>query len=683
MILTEGTMLSGYRVIDVIGIGGMAIVYRAEQVSLGREVALKVLTPALAHDGAFRARFRREGKNIAALDHPHIVPIYDSGEIDGRLFLAMRIVHGVTLAERMRDGGLSGQAAIAILRPIADALDVAHAARIVHPDFGVAKATTTGGFTTPGGFVGSYNYAAPEQILGHSITPASDVYGLAAVLYQCFTGQVPYPRDTDAGVLHAHVNAPLPSIPTNQPGADAFNALIARGIAKAPEDRFSGTGELIATAARIIDRLPERQRAAAPTFRAAAERSTAAAADSLTVDAIANGTAIAGPLPGAPRGEATTAVQRRPPNPLAGSFARHPRRTAAATGTVAVAGVVAALVALSGPGRLLQTARSGPVSIAYAKPWTAAPVPATLTSLFSGTAIQLVDNGTDLAGGALSRSAAVPGELPPSLELSFGRPTRTSDAKVARSAGREYQWSTSRRHVAAFVVGLIGGDAAVVCQGTGALAPCATLAENAGVNQSAVLAPGADAQLAARVRAILAPVVFARRQVDSLSQPTLAARAPVAMRLADADATAAHQLQRISAPARFAISVGALRTALSRESNALSDLSRAARANHRSTYVAAASRAQAASRAVAAASSLLSKQAVVTTPLHPLHLARLPAPAKTSPSRPAFTSTSSTTTTSIVTPNPVPNPTPTTQQTSTSVSHTTSTTQQTTTPGPL
>jgi serine/threonine protein kinase len=244
-ILSPGETLGGFRIVDVIGFGGMAVVYRAEQVSLGRPVALKVLSPQLSSDEAFRERFRREGKHAAALDHPNIVAVYDSGESEGRLYLAMRLVEGTTLGERMHERGLSAQDTIDILRQIARALDVAHDARLVHrdvkpqnillaedghpylADFGVAKGPQTHGLTATGGFVGSLNYAAPEQILGHPATAAGDVYALTAVLYQCLTGQVPYPRETDAGVMHAHLNEPPPRLL----GADPIEAKVSQVIA--------------------------------------------------------------------------------------------------------------------------------------------------------------------------------------------------------------------------------------------------------------------------------------------------------------------------------------------------------------------------------------------------------------------------------------------------------------------
>ena len=208
-ILEPGAVIGGFRVTTVIVVGGMAVVYSAEQLSLGRRVALKVLASQLTQDEEFRERFRREGQHAAALDHPNIIPVYDSGEADGHLFLAMRLVEGSTLAEIIGPNGLTVSQTIDLLQPIADALDAAHDAGLVHrdvkpqnilvterghpflADFGVAKSPHLHGLTDTGRFVGSANYASPEQIKGDPLTASSDLYALAGVLYQCLTGRVP------------------------------------------------------------------------------------------------------------------------------------------------------------------------------------------------------------------------------------------------------------------------------------------------------------------------------------------------------------------------------------------------------------------------------------------------------------------------------------------------------------
>jgi serine/threonine protein kinase len=283
--LGRGDTLAGYRIDDVIGMGGMAIVYRAEQVSLGRAVALKVLSPQLSRDEEFRERFRREGKHAAALHHPNVVTIFDSGEADGRLFLAMLLVEGTTLAEKMSSERLSADETLSVLAPIASALDAAHALGLVHrdvkpqnilldrgarpylADFGIAKGSAaTAGLTATGGFVGSLNYAAPEQIRGEPATAATDVYALAAVLYQCLTGQVPYPRDTDASVMYAQLHEPPPRLPNRWPQAGELSNVIARGLAKQPSDRYPEAGQLMEDAAALIAGMPGSLHAASPPF---------------------------------------------------------------------------------------------------------------------------------------------------------------------------------------------------------------------------------------------------------------------------------------------------------------------------------------------------------------------------------------------------------------------------------
>ncbi|HEV3071673.1 MAG TPA: protein kinase [Solirubrobacteraceae bacterium] len=294
-ILSSGQTLGGFRIDELIGVGGMAVVYRAEQLSLGRPVALKVLSERLARDELFRERFRREGKHAAALEHPNIVPVYDSGEQEGMLYLAMRLVEGTNLAELILAAELDADGTLDVLRPIAGALDSAHAEGLVHrdvkpqnilitqrghpylADFGVAKGSNTYGLTASGRFVGSVNYASPEQISGETLTAASDIYALAAVLYHCLTGEVPYPRETDAAIMHAHLHEPPPPLPAPREGganateSAALNAVLARGMAKAPAARYERAQELMGAITPLLKQLPSEPRRTAPAFPATAE----------------------------------------------------------------------------------------------------------------------------------------------------------------------------------------------------------------------------------------------------------------------------------------------------------------------------------------------------------------------------------------------------------------------------
>jgi predicted Ser/Thr protein kinase len=260
------TIIAGYRVDGTIGRGGMGIVYEATQLSLGRTVALKVLTPHLSDDPAFAARFRREAKLQSALDHPNIVPVYEAGETDDGLFLAMRLVRGPSLKELVEEGPLEPERALALVEQVARALDAAHDAGLIHrdvkpqnvlvdedgtaylADFGLTKGRGDRGLTLSGQYLGSLDYVAPEQIQGQPLSARGDVYALAAVFYECLTGEVPYPCDNEAALLYAHLTTAPPRPSEHADVPVGFDAVVARGLAKRPDDRFASAGELVAAA---------------------------------------------------------------------------------------------------------------------------------------------------------------------------------------------------------------------------------------------------------------------------------------------------------------------------------------------------------------------------------------------------------------------------------------------------
>ena len=237
MALEKGTTLAGYRVIGILGQGGMGVVYEANQLSLNRIVALKVLAPHLSDDVSFRERFRREGQIQAGIDHEHIVTVYEAGESEHGFFIAMRLIRGPNLKDLIVARQLDPGRTLRVLSPIADALDSAHEAGLIHrdikpqnilvggrdqaflADFGLTKATGEQSLTRTGQFVGTFDYISPEQIKGERATSRSDVYALAAVLYECFTGVVPYPKDSEAAVLYAHMADVPPRITDQRPGA--------------------------------------------------------------------------------------------------------------------------------------------------------------------------------------------------------------------------------------------------------------------------------------------------------------------------------------------------------------------------------------------------------------------------------------------------------------------------------
>jgi serine/threonine protein kinase len=268
--LGPGTTVSGYRVETLIGRGGMGAVYRAEEEGLGRKVALKVIAPELAQDERFRERFLRESRIAASLDHPHVIPIYQAGEDDGLLFLAMRYVEGTDFARVVaEEGALEPRRALELLSQVAEALDAAHEKGLVHRDvkpsnvliaesagrehcylgdFGLTKRTgSLSGVSVAGNIVGTLEYVAPEQITGDPLDERSDVYSLGCVLYECLTGQSPFPRATDVALLWAHVHEePTPPSKARPELPRELDTVLARALAKEPGRRYRSAGELVA-----------------------------------------------------------------------------------------------------------------------------------------------------------------------------------------------------------------------------------------------------------------------------------------------------------------------------------------------------------------------------------------------------------------------------------------------------
>jgi hypothetical protein len=274
-----GTRLLGYRIEELLGRGGMGVVYRAEHLGLGRKVALKLLTPELAENQGYRERFMRESRMAARLEHPNILPIYEAGEAEGQLYIAMRYVQGSDLAKLLeREGRLQPERAIGLLDQVANALDAAHRGGLVHRDvkpaniliapelgpgstehcylcdFGLLKHfDSSDDLTSTGQFVGTIPYVAPEQIEGRALDGRVDVYALGCVLFQCLTGTVPFDREGDVAVIYAHLQDPPPSARRLRPELPAeLDELVARALAKAPGDRFATATELVAAARTVL-----------------------------------------------------------------------------------------------------------------------------------------------------------------------------------------------------------------------------------------------------------------------------------------------------------------------------------------------------------------------------------------------------------------------------------------------
>jgi Protein kinase domain len=270
-VLEKGTKVAGYEIEGVLGHGGMGVVYEARQLSLGRTVALKILAGTLGMDPSFKERFRHEGRIQAALDHPHIVTIFEAGAWDDSLFIAMRLVRGPNLKEMIIARELEGARTLRILRPIAEALDSAHEAGLIHrdikpqnilvgsrdraylADFGLTKGIDDAGLTQTGQFVGTIDYIAPEQIRGEPATGACDIYALSAVLYECLTGAVPYPKPSDAAVMYAHLSEPPPLVTDQRPELPPnLDEVICKAMDKDPTARYATASALIEEAERAL-----------------------------------------------------------------------------------------------------------------------------------------------------------------------------------------------------------------------------------------------------------------------------------------------------------------------------------------------------------------------------------------------------------------------------------------------
>lgn len=256
-------MLGGYRLAEQIGRGGMAVVFRATDERLGRQVAVKILAPALGADRGFRRRFVRESRAAAMIDDPHIIPIFQAGESGGLLFIAMRLVTGGDVRGLVRQHGpLPAARAAAIVSPVASALDTAHAAGLVHrdvkpanmlldtspgrpdhvylSDFGLSKGLLSPpGLTGEGMFVGTPYYVAPEQIAGGRVDGRADQYSLACAAFELLSGAPPFQGDNPMAVIHAQAFDQPPALTSLRPGLpSAVDPVLARALAKAPADRY-------------------------------------------------------------------------------------------------------------------------------------------------------------------------------------------------------------------------------------------------------------------------------------------------------------------------------------------------------------------------------------------------------------------------------------------------------------
>ena len=276
---TPGSLVAGYRLEEQIGQGGMAVVFRAYDPRLDRYVALKIMAPGLALDDAFRQRFIRESRAAAAVDDPHIIPVFEAGEERGVLFIAMRFVRGGDVRSLLdREGPLSPRRATEIISQVASALDSAHARGLVHrdvkpanmlldasadtdrpdhvylSDFGLTKtALAATGLTSTGQFLGTLDYVAPEQIEGRPVDGRTDLYALACASFELLTGAPPFRRDQGMAVMYAQVSESPPLLSSRRPDLPrAADAIMNRALAKSPADRYASCRDFAAALRRVF-----------------------------------------------------------------------------------------------------------------------------------------------------------------------------------------------------------------------------------------------------------------------------------------------------------------------------------------------------------------------------------------------------------------------------------------------
>ncbi|HTP10372.1 MAG TPA: protein kinase [Anaerolineae bacterium] len=266
MSFSNGENVGPYRIVEQLGSGGMATVYKAYHANLDRYVAIKVLHPAFKQDPNFLSRFQREARIVAKLQHPAIVPVYDFNEHDGQPYLVMRFIEGETLKARLSKGDLPLHDMVRVLHPVGEALQYAHGQGVLHrdvkpsnilltpdgqvflADFGLARIAQAGESTlSQDALVGTPQYISPEQARGDSDLDArTDVYSLGVVMYELLIGRVPYQADTPYAVIHDHIYAPLPLPRSIKPGfPESLERVLLKALAKERDDRYASVAELM------------------------------------------------------------------------------------------------------------------------------------------------------------------------------------------------------------------------------------------------------------------------------------------------------------------------------------------------------------------------------------------------------------------------------------------------------
>ncbi|MGZ6644456.1 MAG: serine/threonine-protein kinase, partial [Solirubrobacteraceae bacterium] len=567
-----GSELAGYRIEAPIGRGGMGVVYRAEQLRLGRKVALKLLAPELAENEGFRARFEHESRLAAVLDHPNIVPLFEAGEVDGLLFISMRYVEGTDLRELLsRVGRLDPERALAIAAQVASALDAAHERGLVHrdvkpgniliasdsaadrpehcylTDFGLTKDTSSPvELTATGTFVGTIDYIAPEQIEGATPAGRGDQYALACVLFECLTGHLPFARDEEISVMWAHLQDEPPTVTAVRPDLPAaIDAVIARALAKDPEKRYETCTAMVAAARAAL--LPDAVVPPAAVTRAhgspiapagATRVNRANVAPPLAAPplAAAPGAAAAPPL-AAPTDERRGPAPAPPAPPSAGRAASGRRGPFLALGAAVVlaAAVAGALIGKGGADKPApaagKVAANDQVELTYKAPWVSGGDADVVPGLELTRPIVLANGDGRIVAGRIAKPG--PGLLPDGVRVGATDAVFLGVVPALRHTGVP---ARGGRNATVFVVPTDQGPQAIVCTSVAA-SPCEAVAATLHLRSATAL----DVHPNQAYAAGLARLLRDQSERESADRRALAAARTGKAQGAAAASAAAHQ----------------------------------------------------------------------------------------------------------------------------------------------
>jgi serine/threonine protein kinase len=641
------SVVAGYRIDSTLGEGGMGTVYRATQLSLQRVVALKVLTAELSSDPDFRERFRREGLLQAALDHPHIVTVYEAGEAEGRLFLAMRMVEGPTLKDLILRRQLEHRRALRLLTQVAEALDAAHAKGLIHrdvkpqnvlvgagdhaylADFGLTKANDDAAMTATGQFVGTIDYISPEQARGSRATAASDTYALTAVLCECLSGRVPFERPTEERVLLAHLTEPPPCLSELRPDLPAaMDEVVARGMAKDPADRPASAGELMLAARRALGASPA---ASTPSTETTRLRAVVDVPPPSPVSPPPGSPPPVSPLPGSPPpasprsassppGSPPTVPPRSASPPPAPARPALSPKTADATVIRASAGArrgwflpaaIAAAVLAAAAGLLLggggsgetfgDSASAGQVELSYPSSWQRlASAPRIPGLTFSQPLALALSTPANAAGASAQRlvagtvSASGPSLLPAALAgglngaLPRPAPVRLGAVEAYRYGGLSVYGLAEP--LTLYAVPTTNGVATIACLGAVAAGPasqCARIAATLKLSGTTAFALAPSPQYAAALGRTFAALRggAGAGTVRLRAASSAAAQAAAAQQLATAYSSASRALARLTVSPAVAGANASLAASLAALGRDYSALASAARAGEEAAYV--------------------------------------------------------------------------------------------------